>query len=206
MPEDGDRLSIGRSESSELLDDCGGGGGGEERRGDTVAELSGVIVAPVALSALETARRILGRSGSSSTLCGIDELDELLEELLATSPELEGARRSLGRSGSSSRLDELLEELLDELPVELLTLSSELPDARRNLGRFGLLSFEESDEFEAVAVLADEPLPEPFVIGRDVSSTACEAAACSSIVPSRNNSIFEARYVLFFSCFTLSVT
>ena len=159
-------------------------------------------MAPAPLSALETPRRNFGRSGSSSTLWGIEELEELLEELLAVSPELEGARRSLGRSGSSSRLDEVPDELLDEL----LTLSSELPDARRSLGRFGLLSLEEFDELEAVAEPPEELLPEPFVIGCDVSSIDCDASACSSIVPSRTSSIFEARYVLFLSCFTLRLT
>ena len=171
LPDDGDRLSIGRSESSELLEDCVGGGGGEDRRGDTVAELSGVIVAPAELSALDTARRIRGRSGSLSMLWGIDELeDELLEDVLATSPELEGARRSRGRSGSSSRFEELLEEPLDD---ELLTVPSELPVARRNTGRFGLLSLEgleEFDELDALVELPDELPGEPFVIGRDVSS------------------------------------
>lgn len=169
---------MGRSESSE----AGGGGVEEEGRGDIVAELSGVIVVPGVLSALETDRCSRGRSGSSSTLTGTDEL---LDELLALSLELDGERRRTGRSGSLSRVDELFEALL--------VLSSELPAARRNLGRFESLLFEpEDDELEeAVVELPDEPLG--FVIGLDVSSMFCDAKACSSMVPSRINSILEAR-------------
>ncbi len=102
------------------------------------------------------------------------------------SSELEGARRSRGRFGSSSRLDELFDD-------ELLTLSSELPVARRNTGRLELLSLEDFDELDAVVELLDELPCEPLVIGCEVSSDDCDARACSSIVPSRTSSIFDAR-------------
>lgn len=104
----------------------------DERRGDIVAELSGLV-----------------------WVAGVIE-EGVLEELLAASPELEGARRSLGRSGSSSILEDELLEVLPELLVdELLTLSSELEDARRSFGRFGSLLPEDADP-----ELPDEPLDE----------------------------------------------
>lgn len=204
LPVEGERLRIGLSESSELLDedDDEDDGGGEERRGDIVAELSGLICAPALSSALETARRILGRSESSLLLEELlEELPE--EELLVVSPELEGARRSLGRSGSSSTLEADDEELLEEL----LKLSSE-PAARRSRGRFG--SFDEAPDDEALDEPLEELLPELaeelFVIGCVGSSVDCEARACSSIVPSLTSSIFEACQLLFLSCLAVRLT
>lgn len=190
--EDGARLNTGALESSELLD----GGGADGRRAATVEELSGLICAPGVVSAPETARR--NRGGELSSLLEEGEFDELLEELpdelpdelLVVLSELDGARRSFGRSGSSSMLEELLEELLDEL----LAVSSELEDARRSLGRLGSLLDEAFEE-------PLEELPgEPCVMGCDVSSVACEAAECSSIVPSFTSDMVVARSVLLLSC------
>ena len=150
------------------------------------AEPLGVICVLVVSPELETARRILGLSGSLS----LEEplLDELLEELLPAvlSSELEVALRNLGRSGSLS-FEELL--LDDELPLAIL--SSELEAARRSLGR--LLSLLLDELFEALLELPEE-LPEAELVpmGRDVSSVASDAAECSSAVPSFTSVTFEA--------------
>lgn len=184
-PDDGERRRTGRSESSESFE----GGEGEDRRGETLAELPGSICAPAEPSALDTARRIRGRSESSLLE---EELLVVLAVLLVLS-ELED-RRSRGRSGSLSLLDD---ELLEEV-----VLSSELPAARRSFGRSGLLSLDEALE-ELPAELFEEEL---FVMGCDVSSVEFEARECSSMVPTRTSSIFDARYALFLSCLTVRFT
>ena len=86
--------------------------------------------------------------------------------------ELPVARCSLGRSGSSLLFGELAEGLLDELPVLLSGLELPLD--------------------EPPGLLPDELLIELLDKGRDVSFTACDAAACSSIVPSLTIVIVEA--------------
>jgi len=155
---------------------------------DVEGESLGAISAFVVSSEPDTARRSLG--GPSPLL--LDEADvELLDELVAELPELVSseldARRSLGRSGSLS-LDELLVLLLlAEVLPELL--SSELEAARRSEGWLllpdELLVDDPPDELLA-EVLAELP-EEPDALspsGCDVSSTASEAAECSSAVPS----------------------
>ena len=97
--------------------------------------------------------------------------------VLGVPAELPVVRCSLGRSGSSLLLEEPLEELLDELPMAL----SGFEAALRSAGPFSLP--------------LDEPaadLVESLDKGRDVSFIACEAAACSSVVPSLTNVIIEA--------------
>ena len=101
---------------------------------------------------------------------------------LGVPSELPVARCSLGRSGSSLLLGELAEGLLDELPLVL----SGLEAAWRNLG----VSW--SPPLDEPPGLPDELLIELLDKGRDVSFTACDAAACSSIVPSRTIVIVEA--------------
>jgi hypothetical protein len=145
----------------------------------------GVICALVVSPEPETARRILGLSGSLSLEESLlDELlldDELLPAVLSS--ELEVALRNLGRSGSLS---------LEELPLDdellLAILSSELEAARRSLGR--LLSLLLDELFEAL--LEELPVSEPFPMGREVSSVASDAAECSSAVPSLTSVTFEA--------------
>ena len=94
--------------------------------------------------------------------------------------EPESARRKTGRSS-------LREELLAEVAV----LSSELEAARRSLGRSPGLSFDERFG-ESLAEWSVEPL----VMGREVSSIACDAAACSSMVPSLTIVTLVAWYTL----------
>ena len=147
---------------------------------DVEDESAGAISALVVSSEPDTARRNLG--GPSPLL--LDDADEeLLDELLAVlfelvSSELD-ARRSLGRSGSLS-LDELLALLL---LLELLSL--ELEAARRSEGWL-LLPDELLDDplDELLAELLEELPEELSPSGCDVSSTASDAAECSSAVPS----------------------
>jgi len=175
----GVRLSFGGPESSESRDVAAGWGAGAgvadeaERRRTIVAELFG--------------------SAGATSLADEDAL-ELLEvelpevELLEALSEPDDALRSFGRSLSSP----LFEEVLDELAV----LSSELDEARCSFGRSeSLLVFEESSELELarrnwgrspdveVPLLA-ELVDVGLVMGRVGSSVACDAAACSSSVPS----------------------
>ena len=162
---------------------------GERRRGAIVAELLGSTEALAtlsespagalaelfeALSELDDALRNLGRSPSSLLF------EELLDELAVLSSELDVALRNFGRSGSllldallDAPLEELFEELLAGLLDEVLVSSPELESARRNWGR-------SPEPDELLAELVDEGL----VIGRVGSSVACDAAACSSSVPS----------------------
>ncbi len=127
-----------------------------------------------ALSELDDALRNLGRSPSSLLF------EELLDEFAVLSSELDVALRNFGRSGSLlfdalleelfeglALLEELLAGLLDEVPVS----SPALEPALRNWGR---------SPDELLAELVDEGL----VMGRVGSSVACDAAACSSSVPS----------------------
>jgi hypothetical protein len=79
--------------------------------------------------------------------------------------------------------EELAEGLLDELPVVL----SGLEAACLNLGVSWSLPLDEPSGW-----LADELPMELLDKGRDVSFTACDAAACSSIVPSLTIVIVEA--------------
>lgn len=147
---------------------------------DVEDESPGAISALVVSSEPDTARRSLG--GPSPLLpdeADVEADDELLdallvEELVELSSELDDARRSLGRSGSLS-LEELLAELLPEL------LSSELEPARRSVG--WLLLPDEPLLDELLAELLEE-LPDALrPSGCDVSSTANDAAECSSAVP-----------------------
>lgn len=96
--------------------------------------------------------------------------------------ELPVVRCSLGRSGSSLLIDEALEELLDELSLPL----SGFEAARRSAGPPSL------PLVEPAADLLEEPPVESLDKGRDVSFVACEAAACSSVVPSLTIVIVEA--------------
>ena len=102
---------------------------------------------------------------------------------LGVPSELPVARCSLGRSGSSLLFGELAEGLLDELPVVL----SELEAVWRDRGVSWSLPLDEPP-----GLLADELPMELLDKGRDVSFTACDAAACSSIVPSLTIFIVEA--------------
>ena len=106
---------------------------------------------------------------------------------LGVPSELPVARCSLGRSGSSSLIDEPIEEpleaLLDEFPVGL----SGLDAARRSAGLPLSLPLGEPD-----GDLLEELPVESLDKGCDVSFTACDAAACSSIVPSLTIVIVEA--------------
>ena len=102
--------------------------------------------------------------------------------VLGVPSELPVVRCSLGRSGSSSVIEEPLEGLLDELPAALTGLEA----ARRSVG---LPLSPPLDELDADL----EGLPvESLDKGRDVSFIACEAAACSSVVPSLTIVIVEA--------------
>jgi hypothetical protein len=101
---------------------------------------------------------------------------------LGVPSELPVARCSLGRSGSSLLFAELA-GLLDELPVAL----SGLEVAWRDLGVSWSLPLDEPLE-----LLADELPMELLDKGCEVSFTACDAAACSSIVPSLTIAIVEA--------------
>jgi hypothetical protein len=188
------RLNFGGPESSESRGVSGWDEGdgvadeAERRRGAIVAELLGSTEALAtlsespagalaelfeALSELDDALRNLGRSPSSLLF------EELLDELAVLSSELDVALRNFGRSGSSLLLDELFDALfdapLDELLAGLLdgalVSSPELEPARRNWGR---------SPDELLAELVDDGL----VMGRVGSSVACDAAACSSSVPS----------------------
>lgn len=191
----GARLNFGGPESSESRGVSGWAEGagvadeGERRRGAIVAELLGSTEALAtlsespagalaelfeALSELDDALRNLGRSPSSLLF------EELLDELAVLSSELDVALRNFGRSGSllldallDAPLEELFEELLAGLLDEVLVSSPELESARRNWGR-------SPEPDELLAELVDEGL----VIGRVGSSVACDAAACSSSVPS----------------------
>jgi hypothetical protein len=180
----GVRRNFGGPESSESRDVAGWADGvdgvgveeAERRRGAIVAELSGSLEAltglsPLlvelleALSELDAALRNFGRSLSSLLLD--DPVDEF-----AVSPELDAALCNRGRSGSSS---------LVELLAEVLASSLELELARRSLGR----SLDVGVPDELLAELVEAKLGEEgFVIGWIGSSVACDAAACSSIVPS----------------------
>jgi hypothetical protein len=175
----GARLNLGGPESSESRGVASGWGAGvgdeaeAERRRDIVAELLGSTEAIVGLAeslagedALvpepDDALRNFGRSLSSPLL------EELLDELAVLSSELDVALRNFGRSGSSL----LLEELLDDVAV----LLSELELARRSWGRSPDVGVAD----ELLAELVDVGL----VMGFVGSSVACDAAACSSSVPS----------------------
>lgn len=78
---------------------------------------------------------------------------------------------------------ELAEGLLGELPVVLSGLEADW----RNLGVLWSLPLDGPP-----GLLADELPMELLDKGRDVSFTACEAAACSAIVPSLTIVIVEA--------------
>jgi hypothetical protein len=103
--------------------------------------------------------------------------------VLSVLSELPVVRCSLGRSGSSLLIEEPLEELLDELPLPL----SGFEAARRSAGPPLSLPLA-----EPAADLLEEPPVESLDKGRDVSFVACEAAACSSVVPSLIIVIVEA--------------
>ena len=92
-------------------------------------------------------------------------------------------RFSLGRSGSSSLGEEPRGGLLDELVAVL----SWLGVAWRELGVARSLPLGAS-----AVELTEEPLEEPVDKGCDVSFIACEAATCSSSVPSRTIVSVEA--------------
>jgi hypothetical protein len=166
-----------------------GRGRADEDVEEDVEEESGAISAFAVSSAPDTARR--SRGGPSPLLpddadveADDELLDGLLAELLELLSELDAARRSLGRSGSSS-LDELLLLLLAEVLPELL--SSELDDARRSEGWLLLPEELPLDEpvDELLAELLEELLPDELSpSGCDVSSSASDAAECSSAVPS----------------------
>jgi hypothetical protein len=182
----GARLNLGGPESSESRGVASGWGDGvaadgpeaERRRGAIVAELLGSTEALVGLSLslvgedalfevlseLDDALRNFGRSLSPLLF------EELLDEFVVLSSELDVALRIFGRSESSPGA------LLDEVPVS----SPELELARRSCGRSPEVGV--SDEFpdELLAELLDVGL----VMGRVGSSVACDAAACSSSVPS----------------------
>ena len=85
---------------------------------------------------------------------------------------------------------ELAEGLLDELPVVL----SGLEAARRSAGLPLSLPLGEPD-----ADLLEELPVESLDKGRDVSFIACDAAACSSVVPSLTIVIVEAWLTLWLS-------
>jgi hypothetical protein len=162
----------------------------EDVEEDVEDESPGAISAFVVSSEPDTARRSLG--GPSPLLpdeADVEADDELLDELVAellepVLSELDDARRSLGRSGSSSLEELLVLLLLAELLPELL--SSELEAARRSEG--WLLLPDELLVDELLAELLEELPEEPFDAlspsGCDVSSTASDAAECSSAVPS----------------------
>jgi len=83
---------------------------------------------------------------------------------------------------------ELAEGLLDELPVVLSGLEAVWCDLGVSwLGVSWLLPLDEPP-----GLLADELAMELLDKGRDVSFTACDAAACSSMVPSRTIVMVEA--------------
>jgi hypothetical protein len=79
-----------------------------------------------------------------------------------------------------------------------LGVPSELPVARCSLGRPGssLLLWEPVEGGLPWSLPLDEATGELLDKGRDVSFTACDAAACSSIVPSLTIVIVEAWYTL----------
>jgi hypothetical protein len=176
---EGARLNFGGLESSESRVVAAGwdtGDDGDEeagRRRTIVAEVLGSMAALSgagedaagvelleALSELDDALRNLGRSLSSLLF------EELVDELEVLSSELDVALRNFGRSGS------LFEDLLDDVPLSSLELE---PD-RRNWGRSPDVGVPD----ELLAELVDEGL----VMGCVGSSVACDAAACSSSVPS----------------------
>jgi hypothetical protein len=150
-------------------------------------ESPGAISAFVVSSAPETALRILG---GVSPLLLADAVEEFPGELLAEElvlSELDDDRRSLGRSGSLSLDELLLLLLLPELLPELV--SSEL-EALRRTGWLLLpdeLPVDDPDDESLAEVLADllDELPEELRPSGCVgSSTASDAAECSSAVPS----------------------
>jgi hypothetical protein len=102
---------------------------------------------------------------------------------LGVPSELPVARCSFGRSGSSLLLGEVAERLLDELLVVL----SGLEFACRSLG----LPWSPALD-EPTGELLEELLVESWAKGRDVSFIACDAATCSSSVPSLTIVIVEA--------------
>jgi hypothetical protein len=160
---------------------------------DVEEESPGAISAFAVSSEFETARRILGGPSLLLDEADVELPEEVFAELLVVLSELvvselDDARRSRGRSGSLS-LDELLLVLL---LLELL--SSELEAARRSAGWL-LLPDELLVDDPVDALLAEllaellEELPEelPDALspsGCEVSSTASDAAECSSAVPS----------------------
>ena len=171
----GARLNFGGPESS-------------ESRGAAAGWEAGADVA----EGVEAGRRrtiVAELLGSIEALSGAGE-DALELELFEALSEPEDALRSFGRSLSSVLLDELLDELA--------ALSSELDVALRNFGRsVSLLLEEESSELELArrswgrspeVGVPDELLAElvdvGLVMGFVGSSVACDAAACSSSVPS----------------------
>lgn len=103
--------------------------------------------------------------------------------MLGVLSELPVVRCSLGRSGSSSLMEEPIGASLDELPAVL----SGLEVARRNVGLALSLPLD-----EPAGELLEELLVETLDKGRDVSFVACDAAACSSVVPSLTIVIVEA--------------
>jgi hypothetical protein len=137
-----------------------------------------------------------GADGADGRDTGLDVAAESPEVVCALGepPELPVARCSLGRSGSSSLIEEPIEEpleaLLDEFPVGLSGLAA----ARRNAELLLSLPLGEPD-----ADLLEELPVESLDKGRDVSFIACEAAACSSVVPSLTIVIVEAWLTLWLS-------
>ena len=144
---------------------------------DPLPELPVVLLEPAVLLEPEDARRNMGRSLSSGEgFAG--RFPELFEEsfedaLPPVLPEPELGRRRTGRSLSLSSREELA-----ELSEELFDILSEFEFFRRSTGWSPPPS---DDRFEALVEDPEDPLP---CNGRDVSSIACDAAACSSRVPS----------------------
>lgn len=173
----------------------------------------GIRVTPLAVSALRLGRasaesefvegvlglveppRLSCGGPESSASCGAADAGgrDTVADVVAESPglgcglgvlsELPVVRCSLGRSGSSFVIEEPLEGLLGELPVAV----SGLEAARRSVGLPLSPPLDEPD-----TDLLEELPVESLDKGRDVAFTACEAAACSSVVPSLTIVIVEA--------------
>lgn len=122
-------------------------------------------------------------AGGRDTEAGVVEEPPGVTCALGVPSELPADRCSLGRSGSSLLIGAPIGALLDELPVAL----SGLEVARRNVGLASSLPLD-----EPAGELLEELLVEPVDKGRDGSFIACEAAACSSVVPSLTIVIVEA--------------
>jgi hypothetical protein len=179
------RLNFGGPESSESRVASGWGDGvvadgveAERRRGAIVAELLGSTEALVGLSPLlvdedallEVLSELDGALRNFGRSLSLLSFEELLDEFAVLSSELDVALRIFGRSESS------FGTLLGEVPVS----SPELELARRNCGRSPDMGVPEELPDELLAELLDAGL----VMGRVGSSVACDAAACSSSVPS----------------------